>query len=227
MLIGRYLLIKKTRTLNVFLGNDGAMFDEGRELYRESFNDGIFRICYIGTLSYSYDIKCVIDAIKIVNERNADNHSIRFVIMGDGPLRQQFENYALVRGVDCEFVGRLPYMQMVGKMCACDVVVNPIIKGSAASIINKVGDYALSGLPVINTQECLEYCNLIGSYGCGINCRVGNAEDVAVAIERLKKDRKLRQRMGEASRRLGLEKFDRRHTYQRIVDLLKEIDVSD
>lgn len=214
---------KNPKTLNVFLGNDGAMFDEGRNRYKELYNDDIFRICYIGTLSYSYDIECVIDAIRIINQRNPDNHSIRFIIMGDGPLRQQFEDYASVRKVDCEFTGQLPYMQMVGKMCSCDVVVNPIVKNAAQSITNKVGDYALSGLPVINTQECLEYRNIVEAYGCGINCRVGNAEDVAAAIEQLREDNELRRRMGRASRKLGVERFDRRYTYQQIVSLLKEI----
>lgn len=214
---------KCSKVLNVFLGNDATMFDEGRDLYRESYNDDIFRICYIGTLSYSYDIECVIDAVKMANQRNIGIRSIRFIIIGDGPLRQQFEDYASMKNVDCEFTGRLSYEQMVGKMCSCDVVVNPIVKSSAASIINKVGDYALSGLPVINTQECLEYRNLIEIYGCGINCRVSNANDVADAIERLLKDDELCRCMGEASRKLGLEKFDRRFTYRQIVSLLKEM----
>lgn len=214
---------KNPQTLTVFLGNDGTVFDDSRNRYKESYNDDIFRICYIGTLSYSYDIKCVIDAIEIVRQRNLGTCPIRFIVMGDGPLRQQFENYASTKNVDCEFTGRLPYKQMVGKMCSCDVVVNPIVKGAAQSITNKVGDYALSGLPVINTQECLEYRNLIEVYGCGINCRVGNASDVADAIERLFKDNELCRRMGEASRKLGVEKFNRQYTYQQIVFLIKTI----
>lgn len=44
-----------------------------------------------------------------------------------------------------EFTGRLSYEKMVGLLCSCDIVVNPINKGAAQSITNKVGDYALSG----------------------------------------------------------------------------------
>ena len=74
---------------------------------------------------------------------------------------------------------------MVGLMCSWDMVINPIMHDAAQSITNKVGDYALSGLPVINTQECPEYRELVETYQCGINCRCGDAEDVAKAVEAL------------------------------------------
>ena len=111
---------------------------------------------------------------------------------------------------------------MVGRLCSCDVVVNPIVKGAAQSITNKVGDYALSGLPVINTQECEEYRNLIEQYNCGINCEVGNSEQVANAIVRLVSDEKMRNEFAKNSRRLGLERFDRRESYKQIIDFINK-----
>jgi len=50
---------------------------------------------------------------------------------------------------------------MVGLLCACQIAINPIKSKSAGSIINKVGDYAAAGLPVINSQENEEYRRLI------------------------------------------------------------------
>ena len=44
---------------------------------------------------------------------------------------------------------------MVGMLGVCDIAVNSISKGAAQSIINKHGDYAAAGLPVVNTQESL------------------------------------------------------------------------
>lgn len=60
---------------------------------------------------------------------------------------------------------------MVGLLCSCDIAVNPIKKGSAGSIINKVGDYAAAGIPVVNTQENLEYKNILEEYNAGINVK--------------------------------------------------------
>lgn len=185
----------------------------------ETKNDRI-KLCYVGSLSHSYDIKCVIDALHRIKASKAQSPQIEFIIMGDGPLRKDFEDYAVKKRVSCTFTGRLAYEDMVAKMCECNIVVNPIVKGSAASIINKVGDYALSGLPVINTQECQEYRNLIDEYHCGINCEVGSSEQVAEAILKLANEIDLRFEMGKNHRRLGVEKFDRRNSYKHIVDLI-------
>lgn len=205
----------------VFLGNDGLLFDESVSKYKKKYNDGITRLCYIGSLSQSYDIKMVVDALVTVSQRT--DLKVRFVVVGDGVYKDDFEKYANLKGIDSVFTGRKDYPEMVGELCSCDIVINPIRKGSAASIINKVGDYALSGLPVINTQESPEYRQLIDDYGCGINCECGNAEDVAAAIVKLVQSPELRKKMGEAARQLGKDKFDRRCSYARIVDAVEKL----
>lgn len=202
--------------VNVFLGNDGDLFDEGRKKYLVKRKDNEIWLCYVGSMSTSYDIKCVIDALAILKEKGFRN--IRFVLIGKGERQDEFKQYAQQKGILCDFLGFKPYQEMVGIMCACDIVVNPIVKGSAASIINKVGDYAMSGLPVINSQECQEYRDLIDEYECGINVTCGDASDMAKAIEILATDKALREAMGKNALRLGKEKFDRRFTYGRIAD---------
>ena len=212
---------KKTdKGLCVFLGNDGQLFDDSKVDGIQK-RDETINLAYIGSLSYSYDIPCVIEALDIYKKMQA-TPNIHFVVMGDGVLRKEFERIAIEKSVDCEFTGFLSYPQMVSRMCQCDIVINPIVKGSPASIINKVGDYALSGLPVINTQESREYRQLVDEYGCGINCECGNAQDVANALVKLSNDIELRKKMGAASRMLGVERFDRRTSYNRIVKEIEE-----
>ena len=169
----------------VFLGTDLAEFDS----YRKNESDkeyNIIKIVYVGTLSYSYDIKKIIDAIKILNDKKIKN--IEFVIMGDGPLKEEFEKYAKEKKVNCKFLGRLLYQEMVNKLCSCDIAVNPIKNRSAASIINKVGDYAAAGLPVINTQESKEYKNIVNKYNIGYNCINADEIDIANKIEKMIKN---------------------------------------
>ena len=148
---------------------------------------------------------------------------MQFLVMGGGPLKEEFENYAKEKGIGAIFTGSLPYPEMVARMCSSDILINPIVKGAAQSITNKVGDYALAGLPVVSTQENKEYRQLVDSYMCGINCRVGNAQDVADALIKLAKDPELRKQMGAMARRLGREKFDRRETYKEIVKRIENI----
>lgn len=213
---------KKTQKgLSVYLGNDGALFNEARDSGTKIKRVGNeLLLCYIGTMGYSYDIPCVLEAIKIYGQ-NEEMPKMRLIAMGDGPLLEQFKEMSFDLGVDCEFTGSLPYHDMVAKMCSCDIVVNPIVKNAAQSITNKVGDYALSGLPVVSTQENSEYRALVEEYKCGINCRVGDAEDMAKALTDLAKDPALRRKMGENARKLGVERFDRRETYKRIVEVVE------
>ncbi len=207
---------KCKKPLTVFLGTEMSAFDECAKNAERT--DDMVKIAYIGTLGNSYDIKCIIDAIKMLPKRGL----VHFVIMGDGDLKKSFENYAECSGISYTFTGALPYPKMVETLVGCHIAVNPIRKGSAGSIINKVGDYAMAGLPVINTQECIEYRTLLENYNAGINCECGNADEVSKAIKNLIDNPALRKEMSENSRRLGKELFDREETYKKIVRLIED-----
>jgi len=203
----------------VFLGTDLDKFDDAfiNNRYLNKLNNEIW-VAYAGTLGHSYDLTIVFDALEIL--KNKGIYNLKFVVMGDGPLKEKFENHAKEKQIDALFTGRLPYVEMVGILGVCDIAVNPISKGAAQSIINKHGDYAAAGLPVINTQECLEYRNLVDAYQMGLNCNNNDSGDLAEKILVLLKDNELRIQMGKNSRRLAEDKFDRYKTYEKIKKLI-------
>lgn len=166
---------------------------------------------YAGTLGTSYDLPLVFEAIK-----KANNPNLRFIIMGDGPLTEQFKRQAEKQKVS--FVGRLNYSQMCGVLVACDIVVNPIVKHSVASIINKHADYAASGKPVLNTQKSAEYRKLVSKYQMGFNCE--NAEEMVEKMKILTENESLREVMGQNARKCAEEMFDRERTYAYIAEIL-------
>lgn len=79
--------------------------------------------------------------------------------------------------------------------------------------------HAMAGLPVINTQECQEYRDLLVKYNAGINCECANIEELARAIDLLVRTPELRKDLGKNSLRLGEELFDRARTYRQILKL--------
>lgn len=200
---------------SVFLGTDLNYFDKCALKNKIKYNDDITRIVYIGTLGTSYDIKSIIDAIKILNDKGISN--LKFIVMGDGPLKPDFEDYAKNKNINYEFTGRLDYQKMVGILCSCDIAVNPINGFSVSSIINKVGDYAAAGLPVINTQNSAEYRELLDKYHAGLNCINGDVKDIAEKMENLVTNKKERITMGKANRLMATELFDRNKTYNEII----------
>lgn len=209
--------------MTVFLGTDIATFDTHVKKNTPGYSkpDGEFWIGYCGTLGHSYDLTTVMEAMKIVADRGIKN--IRLIVMGNGPLEEKFKNKANELGISCTFTGKLPYGEMCALLVRCDIAVNPIAAGAAQSIINKHADYAVAGMPVVNTQECEEYRNLLTAYDCGINCRPGDAKAVADAICTLAEDRALCLAMGENARKMGIERFDRSQTYGSLVEMVNAL----
>jgi glycosyltransferase involved in cell wall biosynthesis len=177
-------------------------------------------ISYIGTLGHSYDIPSVIDAISILKNRGLNN--IKLMVIGDGPLRGRFEEHALNKGINYTFTGRLTYSEMIKILKACDIAVNPIVGSSAASIINKVSDYAAAGLPVINTQKSDEYRNLLTNYNAGVNCKNGDSIDLANKIQILYTSLESRKMMGSNNRKMAEKRFNREESYKILIELLKK-----
>lgn len=205
---------------SIFIGTELSKFDSFVKVNPHPKENRFITLVYIGTLGHSYDIKIVIEAIKILNEKGVNN--IKFKVIGTGPLAKSFESYANSLGVDANFMGLLNYSEMVSELTDCDIAINPIVKKSAASIINKHADYAAAGLPVINTQENEEYRKLVEDYNMGLNCIPGNAKDVAKKIEYMIKNKDEMKKMAENSRLLAEEKFDRKKTYLEIVEIIKK-----
>lgn len=178
-------------------------------------------VVYIGTLGHSYDLISVIDAIDLLENKGYKN--LKFIVIGEGPRRQEFQEHAKQKKINYKFTGKLRYSDMVKLLTICDIAVNPIIKNSAASIINKHADYVAAGLPIVNTQESKEFRALLEEYEAGINCENGNIVDLANKLGTLIGDNKLRKIMGRKSRKLAEERFDRLKAYEEIVKLLEKI----
>ena len=221
--VDRALLVnKKCKSCHaVFLGTDLDTYDRyantSAPVIYKNREDELW-MGYCGSLSASYDIPCVISALEILNNKKIAVP--KFVIMGDGNKRAQFEELAKKAGVDAVFLGKLPYDQMCSQLAQCDIVINPIVKGSAASIINKHGDYASAGLPVLNTQESPEYRNLVEDYNMGINCEPGNAGSIARGLAQLIDNAGIRKQMGLKARQCAEERFNRRNSYKELIDCI-------
>ena len=204
---------KSTAGCAVYLGADVAAFDRYAAEHPMERKDGGLLLGYTGTLGSSYDLPVVFEAMRRLNRPG-----LRMIVVGDGPLMQEFRKQA--EGLDVTFTGRLPYEEMCGILKGCDIVVNPLVGSSAATIINKHGDYAASGKPVLNTQDSEEYRALVDGCRMGFNCRNGDAADLAEKLGKLADDPELREEMGRNARRCAEEKFDRAGSYRKLAEVL-------
>ncbi len=202
----------------VYLGTELRTFDENVRANLVKKTQDELWLVYCGTLGASYDLITVIDALAILKQRGV--RVPKFIVLGDGERLMEFQRYAKDSNIDCMFTGRLPYSEMCGWLAACDIAVNPIVGESAASIINKHGDYAMGGLPVLNTQNSKEYRSLVENYNMGFNCVSGDSQDLAEKLQLLIDDTELRSTMERNARRCAEECFDRSKTYKELIRII-------
>ena len=203
----------------VFLGTDLEKFHENVEKCRDCNKPALpyknkLWLGYCGSLSDSYDIKTVIEALAILQSGSVKVP--KFIVIGDGYKRESLEQYAKEKNVDAFFTGRIPYSRVCWILSQCDMVVNPIVDHSAASIINKHADYAACGRPVLNTQKSEEYRKIIDHYCMGFNCDNEDPNDLADKIFRLIIHDEVRKTMGRNAYKCSEELFDRKKSYLKL-----------
>lgn len=223
--VSRALSVRPTTPPNafVYIGTDRHFFyNQSVSDEHHSHKNNCVRLVYLGSLAESYDLITAMQALRILLSNNIGKQ-ITLEIIGDGPSRNIFESFAKEFNLPVTFHGLINYEEVQSSLMNYDIALNPIRKESVSSIINKHGEYAMSGLPVINTQPTNEYRTLLNRYKCGINCEPENAHDVASAIIKLSNDESLRKEMSQNARKMGEELFDRQKTYAAIHNLVDRL----
>jgi glycosyltransferase involved in cell wall biosynthesis len=182
---------------------------------------GEFWVAYIGTFGKSYDLRMAIDAVSSLYAQGHTN--IVFKLMGSGPEWEEIKAYAKNKPGKFEFLGLISYDQMCQILAKSDVGLNPIVKGSVASLINKVADYAACGLPVLNTQDCLEYQKLLSQFNAGLSSSSGDSVALAHNIKCFIDDSVPISKYKEGSFYLSISLLSRSASQARILSLLRAL----
>lgn len=204
----------------VYVGCDLDAFDSGSDFYAGKISKeiGEFWVTYAGSIGASYDIHTlVLAAAKLLKDGQTD---IKFKILGTGPLKEELEDLAKSLGCsNAEFLGYKKYGEMAAYLKLSDVLVNSFVKGAPQSIVNKVGDYLAAGRPMINTLRSPEFMELVEEHRFGANIPAGDVNALAGEILVYAESPDRCEREGLAARRLAEDKFNRKRSYKRIVEV--------
>jgi glycosyltransferase involved in cell wall biosynthesis len=207
----------------VFIGTNLDSFDRNHTTQTHAIkkDQGEFWIAYIGSLGHSYDIKTLIKGAKIANDNGIN---VRPVILGSGPLEGEFKKLAHEIGSNAIFTGWVDHLTMMSYLKSSDAVINAIKRKAPQSITNKIGDYLSSGRPILNGSLNMELLDLLKEYKFGINYEPENPSSLSEAIKKIySMNEQEREQMGMNARRLAEEKFDRKNTYPKIIEMIKEL----
>lgn len=203
----------------VYVGCNLKDFDDGVIKHSNEIEkaEGEFWVTYAGSISTSYDIKTLIDAVYSLKEKN-----VHAQILGTGSLKEELEKYS-EKMENIHFWGFTPYPKMAAVLSKSDVVVNSFVKGAPQSIVNKVGDYLASGKPMINTLENPVFCKLIERERFGINIEPENVDILIQTILKVKKSEVEKMNMGRNARKFCEEEFDRVVSYKKIIEMSEKV----
>lgn len=209
--------------ISVYIGAELNTFDkvDVNSFNIEKNNDDIW-ITYIGTLSYSYDIETTIKAFAKLD----NNSNLKLNILGTGPDEDKLIKLSKelkVYNKNVFFHGYLDYKKMVAYLKLSDLALNAIRGKAKQTITNKLGDYVSAGLPILNSCQEEEVLKLIENKDLGVNYKPGDPDSLINAINEIMKDKTKLINYGKNSRNFAEEYFDRKNSYQIIINKLEEL----
>ena len=157
-------------------------------------------LTYVGRLAPEKDIKTLFAIAKSLPAYI--NKQIHWLIVGDGPLREEFEGQAVS---NMTFTGYLAGEHLAEVYAASDLFVFP---SSTETFGNVVLEALASGTPVIGANAG-GVKNIVHSGETGLLCTAGNVEEFTDSIILLLDNDNLREKIGKAGRDYALtQKWD-------------------
>lgn len=161
--------------------------------------DSPFTIGYAGNFGIAQGLGIVLDAA----ERLA-TEDIRFLMIGEGPLKAQFVADVQQRGIESRVDVRasVPLAEVGPLLAGCDALLVPLRDHELLRdfIPSKLYDAMALGRPVL-VAAAGEPHKLLLETGAGIPVAPEDGDDLARAITRLRDDTRLANSMGAAGRR--------------------------
>lgn len=197
------------------------LIDQGRDKQREQFGFIGFTIVYTGAHGPANALETIISAAAILHKKRSD---IQFVLVGDGPSKDDLVENAKERGLtNIRFLDPVPKGMIPQLLSVADAAVITLRSVDAFSYSispNKLFDYMAAGKPVI--------CAVPGDVGrlvernkAGLTVEPEDAIALAEAAECLRSmDNEERLAFGQRGRDLVMREFSREVIVNRLVEIL-------
>lgn len=182
-----------------------------------------FVAIFCGAHGLANGLDAVLDAAKVLNERNEQN--IKFLFIGDGRLKPQLMERARIEHLtNCVFCDPVPKRDLAMITASADVGLMILANVPAfydGTSPNKFFDYIASGLPILNNYPGW-LAKIIAENNCGIAVPPADPNAFADALVYLRDHSSARSEMGKRARTLAETEFDRRKLADQFVDFLEE-----
>ena len=206
------------------LGTDPEVFRPApdRDALKRSLDlDGRGVVLSVSRLAPHKGHETVLRAVRMV----ASRHALTYVVVGDGPCRQQLESRVAEMGIEelVRFVGKVPDNELPRYYGAADVFALCSEERRNEGSVEGFGlvflEASACGVPVVGTKAG-GIPDAVEDGETGFLVPPRDAAAVARAIDLLLTDRGLARRMGEAGRQRVLDRFNWANTGEAVSDVL-------
>lgn len=202
---------------HVPFGVDCELFSPAGHKESEKSAGGL-RIGFVKTHVWHYGPQVLIKALPQIIEEVPE---AQLIMIGRNKMGGKLKRLAKALGVleRIQFVGYVENKEIPGWLRSFDVLVNPSVCRESFGV--SVLEASACGLPVIvsNAGGLTEVC-VDGK--TGILVEMGNVKDLAEAVVRLAKNPKLCQNMGQAGRKLVIEKYNWQNNVEEKLKLFEQ-----
>lgn len=174
---------------------------------------------FVGRLVDWKALDIVLDALAEQGLRSA----VTLRVLGDGPMRKQWEAHVRARGLDeaVRFLGFVPQEEVAAQLAACHALVLPSLYECGGAVVLEA---MAIGLPVVATAWGGPKDYLDAQTGILVepDSREALVRGFAAALRALAADPQLGARLGERARAVVAERFDWRSKIDRILEVYKD-----
>ena len=173
-------------------------------------------ICFVGSLVQWQGVEYLIESAPLVLEKCPGT---RFLIVGDGQMKQELIEFAEQVGVSNRmiFTGMVPYQKIPLYMNASDVCVLPKKPMKTGYSPLKLCEYMACGKPVVATRT--DGFEILEEFNAGVLMNPENPSEFAQAIIKLLQDPDLRVQMGENGRKYVVDNRSWESVARRVADV--------
>jgi len=210
-------------------GVDLKLFDEKAKLPLPRELEEITRnrlcITYAGVFNIGQALDVVLESVSRLRDESPEYYEkVAFILIGDGPIRQQLETMRADLGLDnVRFTGLLPreiVFAVLKRSFGTLVTLCP--RPDIHTVPSKLYEAMAAGRPVLLSAEG-EPAAILESAGGGTVCRPGEAQDLTDALVGYLRDPQTADSHGQAGRRYCEKHFDREDLARQYAEILVEL----
>lgn len=173
-----------------------------------------FVLAYLGTIGMGCGLDVALRAARQL--RDAGRDDVRFLLVGDGAIREELESRARAEGLDAVvFTGRRPKTEMPDYLAAADACLVHLTRTPLFTTVlpSKIFEAAAMRKPIVLGVEGFA-ATLVSEADAGLCIEPENERELLAAVDRLAADPALARRLGES----GFASIGTRYTYERLAE---------